>query len=305
MRYTSSIDNVTALRWGLNINLAYLFSWVYALPSWAKPMIIEDRTYYFAAKTKAVEELPLLTTKTDTMYRYYKQLEEMGLIHLQRVANKDYISLTEKAKEWNTKLGSASEQSDGSGSEVGQKSELRSDEIPTYKNTIIDKTTNDNTLASESILTIEDRKEKFRRSVIEDGSLLYTKKMLEEFFGYWSEKNRAKNPKMRFERETSWELPRRMRTWAEKGDRKYPSFLTDEERTLAQKRKDFATKLYDYLEKKLYTREVLNQFYAYWTMPENVPNPQYLRFEKEEFWDLSQRLMQWNERNNKKTPNAK
>jgi hypothetical protein len=36
----------------------------------------------------------------------------------------------------------------------------------------------------------------------------------EEFFDYWSEPDRAANPKMRFEKEKTWHLGRRLARWA-------------------------------------------------------------------------------------------
>ena len=141
MRYNSTINNIKAKEWGLSIQQAYLFSWFYELPSWANKVMIENEIYYFASKTKAVEELPILTEKTDTMYRYYKQLEEKKLIIIKKIDNKDYISLTEKGKEWNFC------KSDGSEiypTKLGNLSEISSENNPTYNNIILDNNINDN-----------------------------------------------------------------------------------------------------------------------------------------------------------------
>ena len=73
MRYSTTINNKKALDFGLNIQLAYLFAWFYELPSWAESVIISGDLYYFASKNKAIKELPLLTDKADTIYRYYKK----------------------------------------------------------------------------------------------------------------------------------------------------------------------------------------------------------------------------------------
>lgn len=101
MKYSTVIDNIKAIEWGLNIQEAYLFAWIYTVPSWAGRVTIEDLDFYFASKTKAIEDLPLLTDKIDTVYRYYKSLQEKGLILIMKVDNKDCISLTDKAKTWN------------------------------------------------------------------------------------------------------------------------------------------------------------------------------------------------------------
>jgi len=130
MRYNTLINNVKAHEWGLDIKQAYLFAWMYELASWADKAIIENKTYYFASKNKACEELPLLTDKRDTMYRYYKKLESANLIELKKIGDKDYIRLTNKGKCWNQK--GPSEHSDKNPSNLGKKSDPPSDKNPTY-----------------------------------------------------------------------------------------------------------------------------------------------------------------------------
>jgi hypothetical protein len=103
MQYSILIDNLTAQRWGLNIQEAYVFAWIYSLPSWASAITFSDSLYYFASKNKFIADMPLLTDKKDTVYRYYKRLSDLGLIHSIKVENKDYIRLLDKAKEWNRK----------------------------------------------------------------------------------------------------------------------------------------------------------------------------------------------------------
>lgn len=121
MRWSTTINNKVALDFGLDIKTAYLFAWVYELPSWAESVLIQGKTYYFASKTKAVTELPLLTTKIDTMYRYYKQLENIGLIDIKKIDGKDYIHILEKGKSWNE--WKWEKKSDSNPSKIGNKSE--------------------------------------------------------------------------------------------------------------------------------------------------------------------------------------
>ena len=134
MRYNSQINNVKANEWGLNIQLAYLFSWFYELPSWAESVTIEGESYYFASKNKAVNELPLLTDKPDTMYRYYKKLENLDLVNIKKIDGKDYVNLTSKSKEWNSSLGRESDNSENNPNALGKESETNSDLNPTYNN---------------------------------------------------------------------------------------------------------------------------------------------------------------------------
>jgi hypothetical protein len=147
MRYNININNKKAVEWGLNIQQAYLFVFFYELPSWANSITYEGETYFFASKNKALEEMPLLTNKRDTMYRYYKQIEDKGLIKSVKFEGKDYVCLTEKGKQWNWE----SEPSEKNPNKVGKKSESPSEKNPTYNNTI-----NNNNTSNNNIPAFED-----------------------------------------------------------------------------------------------------------------------------------------------------
>lgn len=149
MRYSITINNVKSKEWNLTIQQAYLFSWFYELPSWANKVMIENEIFYFASKNKAVEELPILTDKTDTMYRYYRQLEELGLIIIKKIDNKDYIALTNKGKEWNF---CKSDYSENNPTLLGNLSENNSENNPTYNNII----SNKNIKESEKLFFFKD-----------------------------------------------------------------------------------------------------------------------------------------------------
>ena len=56
------------------------------------------------------------------------------------------------------------------------------------------------------------RKESFYQSLVPYVSQ-YPKEMIRAFFDYWSELNKSET-KMRYELEKTWELPRRLATWA-------------------------------------------------------------------------------------------
>jgi|GEM_PF-2576883 len=136
MTYSVTIDNIHAYEWGLTIQEAYIFAWLHSLPSWATKKQIENVDYYFASRHKVSEELPLFTDKPDTVYRYYKRLEEKGLITLQKIGFQDYVCLTEKGTTWNrrTELGKKSEDSEINPIIVGKKSGSSSEKNPTYNN---------------------------------------------------------------------------------------------------------------------------------------------------------------------------
>ena len=169
MRYNSYINNVKAKEWGLNLNLAYLFAWMYELPSWANKVIIGDKIFYFASKNKACDELSLLTDKPDTMYRYYKKLEKAGLIYLKKIDSKDYVCLTEKAKTWN--LSDSSDKnpsnSDKNPDKVGNESESNSDKNPTDNTNQNNNKTSNNTSKDNSKKSSDFSKKDFKQVLLE------------------------------------------------------------------------------------------------------------------------------------------
>lgn len=84
------------------------------------------------------------------------------------------------------------------------------------------------------------RKEKFYASLVPFVDK-YGKEMIREFFDYWSEMNRSKS-KMRYEQQTTWELERRLKTWADRekvpkvnGNPKVGVILTDNSLTKYKK----------------------------------------------------------------------
>ena len=84
------------------------------------------------------------------------------------------------------------------------------------------------------------RKEKFYASLVPFVDV-YGKQMIREFFDYWSEMNRSKS-KMRFEKQDTWELERRLKTWADRekvpkkdGNPKVGVILTDNSLTKYKK----------------------------------------------------------------------
>lgn len=142
MQFTVTINQAKALEWGLNAQQALLFAFVYESPSWAKLVQTADGDFYALSKAKIIEELPLLTDKSDTAYRLLKQLAAVGVIGLSSTASITLVRITEKGQEWNRKLNGAEKYSRkvgkksevGDSSEVGKKSEhkkaVRSEKNP-------------------------------------------------------------------------------------------------------------------------------------------------------------------------------
>ncbi len=145
--------------------------------------------------------------------------------------------------------------------------------------------------------SIEEREAAFRREVYEVGGMIYTKKMLDNFANSWCEPDRApgKRQKLKFEKQKTWKTSLRLAKWAENNYNGIQCYLTDSQKTIQQKKKSFAVQLEPYLGQ--YDKATLNAFYSYWATPENKPNPEYLRWEKQEYWELSTRLAQWAAKN--------
>ena len=94
------IDYVHSKKWKLTAMEAFIFEWLYTLPSWADSIQNDGKTYYFASRNKAVSELEYLDTKPDTVYRAYRSLESKGVVSLVIIKKKDYILLTDEGKKW-------------------------------------------------------------------------------------------------------------------------------------------------------------------------------------------------------------
>lgn len=128
MNYTTYIDNKKMIEWGLLYQEAALLDWFCRLHQWAETINYNGGIYYFASRNKAIEENPMITSVSDTMYRYYKKLKEKGLIELIKVENRDYIQLTSKAKQW----GRFIRDSEINPNELGNESKNNSEINPTY-----------------------------------------------------------------------------------------------------------------------------------------------------------------------------
>lgn len=152
MRRFTNIDNLFVLNYGLTIQEAVVLEWMIQLPSWAEHIIHEEKTYFFASKNKAVDDLNVLTDKIDTMYRYYKKLSEKGFVLLLKSDGKDFVHLNPVCQQWNNldlkpknekikvennkKSDFNPTEADNHPTEIGQSSEKASDNHPTYRTLI-------------------------------------------------------------------------------------------------------------------------------------------------------------------------
>jgi len=210
MKYNSSIDNITAQKWGLNISQAYIFDWIYSLPSWADKLIQNEEIYYFASRNLACKELPLLTDKADTIYRYFRQLEGIGVVKYKKINGKDYLKLTEKGRLWNrfseakqvkTKVDNSeiNPNSEMNPSKLGNKSESNSEINPTYNNTIIDNNTID-----KSILLSDVSPSEVKNFELDISFYKVTKAFYDLFCDYSVKVTGKKNKRLREAKFISW-----------------------------------------------------------------------------------------------------
>lgn len=101
MEFNIVINQVRALEWGLNFQLAGLFSYLHALPSWARSTVIGGETFYQVRPEKVIKDLPLLTDKKDTIYRNIRKLQDVGLVHLEIVDKVYFIRISSVGNLWN------------------------------------------------------------------------------------------------------------------------------------------------------------------------------------------------------------
>lgn len=139
MKYTLNINQQQAVALGLkNATEAIIFGMICDCATWAEPVIIDSEVFYWTSRSKFVSDLPLLDLKVDTVYRYLKSLEKLGLISYKKQGVKDCVKLTKLGKSYY--VGKKSESEDFTMSEknptkLGKKSENDSEKNPTYSST--------------------------------------------------------------------------------------------------------------------------------------------------------------------------
>ena len=105
MQYSLLLDQSRSVEWGLNLSEATLFCVVSNAPHWATESIRDGKVWYWISNAKLANELPLLTSKPDTIKRLMSSLQSKGLINRTTDGLRTYIQLTQKGKSWNSKEG--------------------------------------------------------------------------------------------------------------------------------------------------------------------------------------------------------
>jgi len=169
VKYYLHINQAKAIELGIkNINQAHVFDLLISASSWATPININDRLFYWVSRQKICEELKLLSLKPDTVYRHLKYLANLKLIDYQKDGLKDCVRLTRLGKSY-----------------IGNKSELTRNEIrtnsemnPTYTTTI-HPTTNISKHKSEQIDNFIPNQASLKRLKLVDGCELLNPSELE------------------------------------------------------------------------------------------------------------------------------
>ena len=131
MKYTISIDQTHSIAWGLSLSEAAMFSFLYSVPSWAEQIFVDNQVWFFASRNKAIDEMPIISDKSDTVYRLYKSLQTKGVIDWKKFGEKDCIRITEKGKQWNSLNTTVGNKSEDARKNIRKKSENN----PTYNST--------------------------------------------------------------------------------------------------------------------------------------------------------------------------
>ena len=135
MKWNISINQRRAIALGLkNTTEAIILGMISDCHGWAEPQIIDESIFYWIARQELVRQLPLLDLKEDTVYRYLKNLERLGLIEYKKHRKKDCVRLTKLGKSYSMGKKSASAEKiipEKNPNKLGEKSGNYSDNNPT------------------------------------------------------------------------------------------------------------------------------------------------------------------------------
>ena len=100
MKHTIGFNQQKATKIGLkNIKQALIFDLLIKLSVSEEIERIED--WFLVPKEMVCKELPILNLKKDSVYRYFKQLEGLGVIDYVKIGKRSYTSITEKGMKYN------------------------------------------------------------------------------------------------------------------------------------------------------------------------------------------------------------
>jgi DNA-binding MarR family transcriptional regulator len=133
MIFNININQPKAIELGLNLNQTIVFSMLTTASTWAKPVILNKKLFYWVSRNKVIEEIPLLPMKPDTVQRHFKALQKLGVINYLFNKKRDLISITPKGKKY--LMMESNTMSEMNPKKLGNESEFNSEMNPTYNNT--------------------------------------------------------------------------------------------------------------------------------------------------------------------------
>lgn len=124
--------------------------------------------------------------------------------------NEDGVFFNERMKEESEKRAKYAE----SRRDNRKKKEVKEEDIKNISSTYVPHMENENENESKDVIkdNLLKREDIFKKEILTYINT-YPKEMLKNFFDYWSEPNKSKS-KMRFEMQNTWDLKRRLATWA-------------------------------------------------------------------------------------------
>ncbi len=158
MKYVIGFNQKMALELGIaNANQAHIFDLLTTASTWATPVTVGNKVYYWVSRQSVARELEILHLKPDTVYRHLKSLADLGLIDYVKDGKKDCVKITAKGKKYlsdspmsetdpNHYVGNKSESDQNSEidpSKSGNRSEKSSEIDPTYPTTNTNPATKD------------------------------------------------------------------------------------------------------------------------------------------------------------------
>jgi uncharacterized phage protein (TIGR02220 family) len=169
MKYIN-IDAEFMIKHNLTIEQATFFSYLRESLSWAQDHIVDGVSYKWVSRNKVIEDIPYITSKPDTVYRWFNKLNDLGVIEYLKKEGRDLFKLKDVCKEWNSRTNSDSNpnKSDGNPKELGLKSENSSDGNPTYSNSYINSKNIDSKFTQQEMLDF--------KSLVEFANKMFGKK---------------------------------------------------------------------------------------------------------------------------------
>lgn len=98
MKYNITLNQEKMIEHSLNVSQWCILDVLSVAPMWCEIISHNEENYYWVARQKISEELKAFDLKADTIFRYLKQLKELGFIDYEKQGKKDLVRLTSLGK---------------------------------------------------------------------------------------------------------------------------------------------------------------------------------------------------------------